>query len=193
MKVKAAAAQYIPLQKTFTYQDYLKLPEDGNRYEVIEGELVMVAAPYSFHQYVSQNIEFELRIFLKSNELGQYYHAPIDVVLSDTTIVQPDIIFISRDNMKILTEKNITGSPDLVIEIISPSTAYYDLIEKKEIYERHGVREYWLVDPKKQWVEVYQNVNQKFELLQRADKEGTVQSQVLGGFAISLATIFSRD
>lgn len=191
MKVKEAAVGY-PADKVFTYHDYIILPEDGKRYEIIEGELTMVAGPYSIHQITSQNLEYSLENFIKGKNIGRYFHAPIDVVLSKINVVKPDILFIARENQHMITEKNIAGAPDLVIEIISPSSAYYDLIEKKEIYEKYGVREYWLVDPKKQWVEVYQNVNQQFERVQRADRDGQVASLVLRGFNLSLTAIFSE-
>ena len=87
----------------------------------------------------------------------------------------------------------MSGAPDLLIEIVSPSSGYYDLVEKKELYEKFGVKEYWIVDPKKQWVEIYINENRKFKLFQRLDKEGVLASKVLKGFQIALATIFGTQ
>lgn len=133
MKVKETSAVYSQKRKPFTDEDYVLLPEDGQRHEVINGELIMVPVPYTIHQRVSGNIFDELRQFLKKNLKGEVFYAPVDIVLSDTNVLQPDILFISNENSDILTEKNVTGAPDLVIEIISPSTGYYDLVEKKDI------------------------------------------------------------
>nr|NIR48553.1 Uma2 family endonuclease [candidate division KSB1 bacterium]NIR69031.1 Uma2 family endonuclease [candidate division KSB1 bacterium]NIS24097.1 Uma2 family endonuclease [candidate division KSB1 bacterium]NIT71016.1 Uma2 family endonuclease [candidate division KSB1 bacterium]NIU24716.1 Uma2 family endonuclease [candidate division KSB1 bacterium] len=152
MQVKETSLRYN--KKTYTYQDYLDLPEDGERYEVINGELVMVPAPDTNHQDVSGKIEFELRKFNEKIHAGKIFDAPIDVVLSEENIHQPDILFIANENSQIITDKNISGAPDLIIEILSPSTAYYDLVEKKDNYEKFGVKEYWIVDPKKRRVEL---------------------------------------
>ena len=140
MKVKEQAASYMAQREKYTYQDYLNLPDDGKRYEVINGELVMTPAPNIFHQTVTNNLEFAIRSFIKKNKIGKMFHAPVDVKLSETNLVQPDIIFISQDNSYIIRENNVDGAPDLIIEILSPGTAYYDHIEKKEIYERFEVK-----------------------------------------------------
>ena len=193
MKVKEQAASYRVRAKRYTYQDYLDLPDDGKRYEVIHGELVMTPAPYTFHQIVSGNLEYELRTFVKKEKSGKVFYAPVDVLLSENNVLQPDILFISKERSNIITEKNIAGAPDLIIEIISPSSAYYDLLEKKEIYEKFGVQEYWIVDPKKQRVEIYVNHDNQFELNQRLDSKGTLKSRVLAGFEMSVEQIFCSD
>lgn len=193
MKVKETAPAYRTQRQVFTYQDYLDLPEDGKRYEVINGDLIMVPGPNTDHQDVSGNLEFELRMFVKKHQIGKVYDAPYDVVLSENNVLQPDIMFVSNENSKIITEKNITGPPDLVIEILSPETGYYDLTEKKEIYAEFDVKEYWIVDPKKQWVEIYANDNKKFKSEQRLEKSGILKSRVLDGFEISLQKMFQLD
>lgn len=193
MKVKDAVATYRIPRKMYAYQDYLKLPADGNRYEVIEGELIMTPAPYTIHQRVSRKIVYELISFVEKEKIGELYYAPIDVLLSNINVVQPDILFISNQNFHIITEKNIKGTPDLIIEIISPSTGYYDLIAKQELYEKFGVKEYWLVDPKKQRFEIYENMGQKFELNQRIEREGIITSQVLKGLQINVKKIFDIE
>lgn len=138
-----------------TYDDYLSLPNDGKRYEVIEGELVMSPAPEPEHQDVLGNLFEPLRSLVRTHALGKIYCAPIDVVLSMTDIVQPDIVFIARDRLFGVKKKNIVIPPDLVIEILSPSTRILDRTKKKSLYERYGVKEYWIVDPEKKLVEVY--------------------------------------
>ena len=190
MKVKETAPAYHTQRKIFTYQDYLDLPEDGKRYEVINGDLIMVPGPNTDHQDVSGNLEFELRMVVKKHPIGKVFDAPYDVVLNENNVFQPDIIFVSNENSKIITEKNITGAPDLIIEILSPQTGYYDLTEKKEIYAEFGVKEYWIVDPKKKWIETHINDNNKFKLKQRSEKQGTLKSTLLEGFQIELSEIF---
>jgi len=193
MKVKETSPAYLTQRKVFTYQNYLDLPEDGKRYEVINGDLIMVPGPNTDHQNVSGNLEFELRMFVKKHQIGKVYDAPYDVVLSENNVFQPDIMFVSNENSKIIKEKNITGAPDLIIEILSPATGYYDLTEKKEIYAEFGVKEYWIVDPKKQWVEIYTNETKKFKSEQRLETSGILKSRVLDGFEISLQKMFQMD
>lgn len=114
-------------------------------------------------------------------------------MINETNVFQPDILFISTENAKIITQKNVTGPPDLVIEILSPSTGYYDLTEKKDVYAEFGVKEYWIVDPKKQWIKIYANDTKKFRLEQRLEKSGILKSRVLNGFEISLQKMFDLN
>jgi len=193
MKVKERAAIYFTPRKKYTYQDYFNLPDDGKRYELINGELVMTPAPNTMHQTVALNLEDSLRSFLRKNKTGKMFHAPYDVILSKKNVVQPDILYISAERAGIITEKNVDGPPDLIIEILSPATAYYDLLEKKEIYEQSGVKEYWIVDPKKLRIDVYRNIGQRFELNQRIESAGIAKSLVIEGFEVSLENIFSLE
>ena len=138
----------------FTYEDYLHFPED-KRYEIIDGEIYMVPSPGEAHQDVCANLAFVLRVFVKENALGKVYFAPLDVVFSETDVVQPDIMFISKERLNIITERNIQGAPDLIVEIISPSSdEYKDRVIKRKLYSKYGVKEYWLVDLEKKEVEV---------------------------------------
>ncbi len=192
MHVKESATKYPSNQKIFTYEDYLKLSDDGNRYEIINGELIMTPAPIPRHQIVSMELVFQLKPFVDKHQLGLIFHPPCDVLLTEKDLVQPDIFFIAKENQKIISEKNIQGSPDLIVEILSPITAYYDLIEKKELYGKFGVKEYWIVDPKKQWVEIYILEDNKYKLHQRGDKSGKIQSFLLKRFEIELKNIFQQ-
>jgi Uma2 family endonuclease len=193
MKVKEAVSTYRVPKKVYTYQDYLELPDDGKRYEIIEGELIMSPAPYTIHQEVMLNIAVELVNFVRKTKIGKIYIAPTDVVISDINVVQPDILFITNKKLQIITAKNIKGVPDLIIEIISPATGYYDLRGKKDIYEKFGVQEYWIVDPMKQRVEIYLNFENKFELHQRLEKKGILKSNILKGLDLNLDTIFAVE
>ncbi len=132
--------------KRYTYEDYIKMPDDV-RYELIDGELLMTPSPATRHQIISGNINDIIRSFVKKNNLGTVFYAPCDVVLGNENVFEPDLLFISKENSSIITEANIKGAPDLVVEVLSPSTADRDLIKKKSIYAVFGVKEYWIVYP----------------------------------------------
>ncbi len=125
----------------------------------------MVAAPLTKHQMVSANLLLELSGFVKKNRLGIILNAPVDVVLSKHTTLQPDIVFISKQRKAIITEKYIHGAPDLVVKILSPTSFYYDWFDKKELYEKHGVKEYWIAEPIRHWVDVYVLKGKKYNLV----------------------------
>lgn len=177
-------------KRPLTYADYEKLPE-GTPYQLIGGELVMTPSPVPYHQRISRRIEFELLKFVEAKDIGEVLDAPIDVYLSETETYQPDIIFISKDRLDIIGEKKIEAAPDLVIEILSPGTAYYDLIHKKNIYEQCGVKEYWIVDPMEQSIEVYENTKKEFKLADKARKKGRITSKLLKDFSIEVEKVFS--
>jgi Uma2 family endonuclease len=139
----------------YTYEDYVLLPDDGRRKEIIDGDLYVIPSPVTKHQAVSGNLEFLLRLYLRDRPLGRLYHAPCDVIFSDLDIVQPDIIYISNERAGIITEKNIRGAPDLLVEILSESSRRTDEVIKRKLYERYGVGEYWIVDPVVETIKVY--------------------------------------
>ncbi|MFQ5650629.1 MAG: Uma2 family endonuclease [bacterium] len=192
MKVKETTSTYLTRKRPFTYQDYLKLPEDDFRYQVINGGLVMTPSPITAHQRVCERIGYELSKYVERTKTGEVLRAPMDVVLSKENVYQPDILFISNDNSQIARENNIDGAPDLVIEVLSPATSTYDLISKKENYQKYGVEEYWIVDPKQEWIEVYCNDHGEFKLESRLEKEGTVKSRLLKGFQVDMVHVFRR-
>ncbi|MFN3480485.1 MAG: Uma2 family endonuclease [Thermodesulfovibrionales bacterium] len=176
-------------KRQYTYEDYARLPE-GAPYQLIGGELIMTPSPVPYHQIISRKIEFELVKFVDDRRLGEVIDAPMDVYLSETETYQPDIIFISNERLNIIGEKKIEGAPDLVIEILSESTAYYDLRHKKRVYERTGVKEYWIVDPMEKSIEVYENVNGEFKIYSQAIEKGKVNSKLLEGFGVELEKVF---
>ncbi len=191
MKVKETARTYLSQRKNYSYQDYLDMPDDGQRYEIYNGELVMVPAPSIKHQEISGNIEHEIRSFVRENKSGKVLYAPVDMVLDERVVLQPDIVFIAKDNLDIITEEHIGPAPDLIIEILSPSTGYYDLVEKKELYEQYGVKEYWIVDPKKKRVETFNLREGKYVRTQRLEGDASLTSEVLAGFEMPLAQVFA--
>ena len=192
MKVKETTELYTTKKKRFTYRDYLNLPDDGQRYEIIHGDLVMTPAPVPLHQEVLLKIAKQFSDFLEKNPVGQLFIAPCDVVLDSVNVVQPDIFFISQKRARIITEKNIQGAPDLIIEIISPTTAYYDLVSKKDVYQQFGVKEYWLVDPIRRSVQVLVLTDGKWVADQEVIGDGSVASRLLPEFCISLSAIFPQ-
>jgi len=137
----------------FTYNDYLLLPED-KRYEILDGELFMVAAPNTRHQRVSLNLKLALFQYVRHRNLGVILDAPYDVILSEENVVQPDILFVRKERLGIIGEANLQGPPDIVTEILSEGTRHKDLEVKKKIYAQFGVPEYWIVDPEAATVEV---------------------------------------
>ncbi|HDD44916.1 MAG TPA: Uma2 family endonuclease, partial [Candidatus Desulfofervidus auxilii] len=130
-----------------------------------------------------------LRVFVKENALGKVYFAPLDVVLSEIDVVQPDIMFISKERLNIITERNIQGAPDLIVEIISPSSEYKDRVIKRKLYSKYGVKEYWLVDIEKKEVEVMSLKESGLETV-KIYKRNILESLVLKGIKIKLDEIF---
>lgn len=137
-----------------TYHDYTLLPDDGNRYEIIEGDLSTTPAPVTRHQIIVGRLIHCLLSYLEAHPVGTVLSAPCDVVLSDTDIVQPDVLYVRNNSTAHVTEHNVQGPPDVVVEILSPGTAARDRNLKRKRYERFGVQEYWLVDPDHNTLEI---------------------------------------
>ncbi|MEW6274510.1 MAG: Uma2 family endonuclease [Bacillota bacterium] len=180
----------IPQKEVYTYADYALLPE-GAPYQLIGGKLVMTPAPNTFHQIISMRLEAKFVNFVTEKDLGIILDAPIDVYFEEKETYQPDIIFIAKNRLQIIEKVRINGAPDLVVEILSPSTGYYDLKKKARTYARHGVKEYWVVDPEDQSIEVHVGQEGKFVLNQRVEGEGRVKSLVLEGLAVEAKEIFA--
>src|SRR5260221_9129763 len=123
-----------------TYAEYCLLPDDGNRYQVLEGELIVSPAPRLLHQDIVLQLALLLSGHVKARNLGKVYVAPVDVILGPTTVVQPDILFVRGEHMEIVTDQNIQGPPDLCVEVLSPGTESIDRERKKTLYARFGVR-----------------------------------------------------
>jgi Uma2 family endonuclease len=175
----------------YTYEDYLKINDD-NQYELIGGELILVPAPKTVHQEVSTNLIYAISDFIRKNKLGKLFHAPTDVVLSETEKPQPDIFYISANRLDIITEDCIKGAPDLVIEVLSPSTASRDRVEKSRIYYKFGVKEYWIVDPAAKVIEVFISGEKNWNRVEAYDKDEILVSPLLPGLQIELKSIFGE-
>jgi Uma2 family endonuclease len=148
-------------QTKLTYEHYVQYPEDGNRHEIIDGVHYMNSAPVPQHQKISRHIQFQLFSAIELNGLGQVMDAPVDIQFSNHDVVQPDLVVVLTEN-RIITTTKVKGVPDLVVEILSPSTAQRDEGLKKELYEQSGVPEYWVVDPDEKSVRKYALTNQKY-------------------------------
>jgi Uma2 family endonuclease len=203
-------------RRKYTYEDYLKFPDDL-RCEIIDGEVYewnrpdedreaflerleralagepydMTPSPRTKHQAITGNIFVELYAFVRKHELGRVYDAPMDVKLADG-VIQPDILFISKERQSIITELNIQGAPDLVVEVLSPSTAKHDRQRKTQLYAKHGVREYWRVDPDVRLVERLELRDNSYVIAAVYGESDTLESGVLPGLKIKLDEVFAQ-
>jgi Uma2 family endonuclease len=169
-----------------TYEDYVLLPDDGLRHEIIDGEHYVNPAPYLIHQTILMNIAVPMRLHVRQHGLGYVYIAPADVVLSPNDVVQPDIVFVRAERRSILTKANVQGAPDLVIEILSPSNRQYDEVVKRKRYDAMGVAEYWIVDPESETVKIYRRAGN----LVPVESADPLTTPLLPGFALTLAEVF---
>src|SRR5580704_9424829 len=159
------------LEKRATIEDYERLPE-GAPYQLIAGELIMSPSPSFFHQRIQYRLATKLGAFVERNRLGIIVGSPLDVFFSDEDIYQPDLIFIRADRTRGIRKDKLRVVPDLVIEVLSPSTAYYDLTRKKEMYCASGVTEHWIVNPEAETIEImvkHGEIYQTDQLLHNSD------------------------
>ena len=173
-----------------TYEDYVLFPNDGKRHEIIEGEHLMEPSPMTRHQVVSRNLEWLIEAHIRQTGVGHVFDAPFDVVLSDMNIVQPDLVYVSKEHSEIITEKHIRGTPDLVVEILSKSTTATDRILKRDLYAQFGVREYWIVDPDAETVEVYVWSPDRYRKKKVLRREDRLTTEVIPGLVIALEEVF---
>ena len=174
----------------FTYQDYCLLPDDGKRHEIIDGELLTTPSPTTKHQALSMNLSVALFEYTRANQLGRVFSAPCDVVLSDMDVVQPDILFISKKRDSIITERNIQGAPDLVVEITSPTTEKTDRTLKKNLYAKYSVREYWIVYAERELVEIWTLDGSGYKSHGVFRNHEALRSPLLEGLSLRLDSIF---
>lgn len=172
-----------------TYEQYRDLPEPGPRYQLIDGELIMSRAPTSRHQIIILRIVSALFVFVERNLLGQVFVSPIDVILSTLDVLQPDIIFISNARRKIIAREGIRGAPDLCVEVLSKKTRRLDLGVKRELFAKHGVLEYWVVNPEENWIDVYHLQVNASSPVRRLDTSGILTTDLLPGFSLPLPEI----
>ncbi len=181
-----------PAGEKWTYEDLLLLPDDGKRYEILDGELFVTASPYTRHQEILGRLFLEVANYLRGNPLGRALFAPADVVLSRHDVVEPDLLFVAAERDEIVTERNIQGPPDLAVEVLSESTRKTDEVLKRRRYEQFGVREYWIVDPVVETVKIYRLAGASYERAAELSAEAgdTLTTPLLPGLSISLPDLF---
>ena len=173
-----------------TYDDYRLIPNDGRRHEIIDGAHVVNPAPNTKHQRAVLNIAAAFHVFLRKRRLGHVYIAPFDVVLSAHDVVQPDVIFLSNERLLLLNDANLRGAPNLAVEVLSPRTARLDRSLKLKRYDLFGVDEYWIVDTRREAVEIYRRTAAGLSLVDKnADPLAT---PLLPGFALTRVEVFEE-
>ncbi len=178
-------------QAKLTYQDYVELPDD-RRYEIIDGELYEMTAPTFRHQDILFNLTLIFGPYTRNNRLGKARFAPIDVIFAEGDIVQPDLVFVSEARRHIIQDHGIVGAPDLVVEVLSPSTAAHDRNRKAHLYERHGVAEYWMVDMEAETIEVRRLRGGEYGDAEIYDS-GFVSTSLIPGLEVRLEDVFAQD
>ena len=182
-----------------TYDDFVLFPDDGNRHELIDGEHFVTPSPNRRHQWVLQNLYRSVDAFVRERRRGRVFLAPFDVVLTPVDVVEPDPLYISGERSEILTEANVQGPPDLVVEVLSPSGRRQDEVLKRDLYDRGGVSEYWIVDPDAETVKVLRRGQGGGEggafgrpLLLTLRDSDTLSTPLLPELEVSLAAIFEE-
>jgi Uma2 family endonuclease len=174
-----------------TYAELELLPDDGLRHEIIDGEHYVTASPLTRHQRISRRLLVAIQSYLDAHPLGEVFHAPVDVVMSFHDVVVPDLIYVSAARAGLVTAKNLQGAPDLVIEILSPSTRAQDERLKRDLYERAGVEEYWLVDPDRNTVTILRRRGPHFLPPKTFETGSIVSTPLLPGFELPLERALS--
>jgi Uma2 family endonuclease len=176
----------------WTWDDYLRLPDDGQRYEIIHGVLYVSPAPRYLHQFVTARLVQFLGAFVLEHRLGVVLAAPLDVLLPGVANpVQPDVLFLKTDNLPDEAAKNFKGVPNLVIEVLSPGTRRVDLDVKLKAYEQAGVSEYWILDPERRTLVLYHLMGHSYQELGCFGNDEIVRSRVLAGFDLKVSALSS--
>ena len=173
-----------------TYDDYVQLPDDGRRYEILDGELEVSPAPAPRHQRVLLNLVRIIADHVEERALGQVYVAPIDVILARDSVVQPDLVFVAAGRESIVTERAIEGPPDLAVEILSPWSDRRDRVAKSGLYARYGIRHYWIADPIACTLETYEADGSTYRLVATHQGPANVEPAVLPDLRIDLGRVW---
>jgi Uma2 family endonuclease len=175
-----------------TYEGLILLPDDGLRHEIIDGEHYVNASPVTKHQRIAYRIVLAIGIYLEDHPVGKLFFAPLDIVFSQYDVVEPDLLYISNERREIITTKNIQGSPDLLIEILSESNRKYDEVTKRALYERSGVGEYWVVDPRRDSIQIFRrNAAGFYEVVAELSGDDKLTSPLFPTLTIPLDRVFS--
>ena len=174
--------------KRWTYEEYYRL-DDDQRHEIIDGNLLMAPSPDMWHQEWSLNLTLLVATHVKRRQLGKVFVAPFDVALDSENTVQPDLIFVAAANIGIVKQRAIFGTPDLLVELVSPSSVRRDRYDKKDLYARFGVKEYWIGDPANKSLEILTLKEGRYELHCAAEEKGKLTSLGLAGLEFDLTEI----
>ncbi len=174
----------------FSYEDLQHIPPDRNRYEIVDGELFVTAAPIPLHQRIVLNLSADLLEHVRKHRLGQVFVAPLDIVFSPSTVLEPDVIFVSRSRLHVIGEKNLTGPPDLVVEVLSESTATLDREIKPKQYALYGVPEFWRFDPAGKTVEIFRLKEGEYELEATLGFGDTLTSLLFPGLRLPISSLW---
>jgi Uma2 family endonuclease len=172
------------------YEDFWSLPDDGNRYEIIDGKLYVTPAPAMRHQIVVNRLHYLLSRHLEGKGLGFAFAAPTAVILGPHRQVQPDLLFISRERTKLVTPKEVDGAPDLAVEIVSPSSKKTDRVVKSAAYADSGISWYWIVDPDERTLEEYQLEKGQYRLLRKWEEPDVFEPTLFPGLTLPLEGLF---
>ncbi|MBM4442782.1 MAG: Uma2 family endonuclease [Candidatus Rokubacteria bacterium] len=178
------------MKAPLTFADYVTLPDDGRRYEIHDGELSVTPAPGRTHQRVVLRLAMALDAHVTAHALGEVNIAPFDVVLSDPTTVQPDILFVAVDRSAAFSDRGFEGAPTLVVEVLSPSTAHIDRHIKRQLYVRHAVPYYWIVDPEARTIDVHRLTAGAYGEPQRFGDGDLVDLPPFPGLTLAPATVW---
>ena len=190
-KIAAVAATRVEVvPRRWTYEDYCAIPDDGYRYEVIGGQLYVAPAPNRPHQRAALQLATILNVFVQEHDLGEVDVAPFDVMLSSNNVLQPDIIYVRKERMDIFTNAGAPGSPDLVIEILSPSTAARDRSKKRDAYAAHGIPNSWILSAPAQSLEAYELRDGIYVLVQRLTDDETFSPALFPGLSFSVGPLW---
>jgi Uma2 family endonuclease len=173
-----------------TYDDYAAMPEDGRRYQLVEGELFVSPSPSSRHQRILMVLVNALYDFVKARKLGEVFAAPLDVILSEEDTYQPDIVYVSKARKRLVVPEGIRGTPDLCVEILSPSNRKLDVKVKRARYAKFGLPELWIVDPDEDTVRIYRPAEDANAPVRTLSENDTLTTDLLPGFALKLAAVF---
>ena len=183
-----------PFDTRLTYDDFVQFPDDGKRHEIIDGVHYVTPSPRLRHQDLVGRLHIEIALYLRAHpDAGRVFLSPLDVVLSHYDVVEPDLLFIAGDQAGIMTDKNIQGAPALVVEVLSKSTRKRDAQTKRRLFERTGVREYWLVDPELDTVQIFRpSEDKRLSRVEELSAEdgGTLTTPLLPGCAIDIRELF---
>jgi Uma2 family endonuclease len=179
----------MPVDIRLTYEDYCLLPNDGKRYEIIDGELFVSPSPVEVHQRFVTNLAILLGTFVKNHRLGELYVAPFDVVFSQFDVVEPDLLYVSKERASVVGPANVQGAPDLVVEVLSESTEKADRATKLKLYARFGVKEYWILDPGACSAEIYRSQEAGLDLVEKLAPDDKLTSPLFPGFSLPLRNL----